>query len=442
MPARRELHTGRYNFLHRSWGPVEPYDNSMPEILKMNGIYSHLTTDHWHYFQEGGATYHTRYQSWEYNRGQEGDPWKGHVHDPVIPDLHPLQSWKAGFSKTRQDWINREYIREESNFPCYKTFQQGIDFLENNHDQENWFLHVETFDPHEPFFAPEKYRQVYQHSYGKGHFDWPQYTQFNGDDEDRNHILKEYAASVSMCDAQLGRLLDAMDRYSLWENTLLIVTSDHGYAFGEHGWWAKNKMPWYSETSHIPFFVWDPRTGKSGDRDTRLTQWIDIAPTLLEYFNLQLSDGILGIPLQKERITPILFGVFGTQVNICDGEYLYMRAPVNGGSKPLFEYTLMPTHLARTFSPEELAGMELAPPFSFTKGCRTMKVPGRPFGNAVDSMKLLRNELYDLKNDPGQLNRLIQPDVEKTMTEKLITELQRNDSPEELYARLGLPIPN
>ena len=46
MPARRELHTGRVNFYHRSWGPVEPYDDSMPQILKQNGIYSHLVSDH------------------------------------------------------------------------------------------------------------------------------------------------------------------------------------------------------------------------------------------------------------------------------------------------------------------------------------------------------------------------------------------------------------
>ena len=50
MPARRELHTGRYNFLHRAWGPIEGYDDSMPEILKSNGIYTHLVTDHWHYW--------------------------------------------------------------------------------------------------------------------------------------------------------------------------------------------------------------------------------------------------------------------------------------------------------------------------------------------------------------------------------------------------------
>jgi arylsulfatase A-like enzyme len=48
IPARRELHTGRYNFLHRSWGPLEPFDDSMPAILGRAGVYTHLTTDHQH----------------------------------------------------------------------------------------------------------------------------------------------------------------------------------------------------------------------------------------------------------------------------------------------------------------------------------------------------------------------------------------------------------
>ena len=52
MPARRDLHTGRPNFLHRSWGPLEPFDNSMPEILKEHGIYTRLISDHGHYWEE------------------------------------------------------------------------------------------------------------------------------------------------------------------------------------------------------------------------------------------------------------------------------------------------------------------------------------------------------------------------------------------------------
>ena len=71
IPARRDLHTGRPNFLHRSWGPIEPYDDSMPQMLREAGVHAALITDHQHYFEEGGCTYHNRYSSWQFNRGQE-----------------------------------------------------------------------------------------------------------------------------------------------------------------------------------------------------------------------------------------------------------------------------------------------------------------------------------------------------------------------------------
>ena len=92
IPARRELHTGRYNFLHRSWGPMEPFDDSMPGILRGHGIHSHLVSDHGHYWECGGATYHTQYTTWENIRGQEGDPWAPVVGgaedaDPILPHL-------------------------------------------------------------------------------------------------------------------------------------------------------------------------------------------------------------------------------------------------------------------------------------------------------------------------------------------------------------------
>jgi hypothetical protein len=70
MPARRDM-------LTRNWGPLEPFDNAFPEILHTEtGTYSHLVTDHFHYWEDGGATYHNRYDSYEFVRGQEGDRWK------------------------------------------------------------------------------------------------------------------------------------------------------------------------------------------------------------------------------------------------------------------------------------------------------------------------------------------------------------------------------
>ena len=180
MPARRELHTGRHNFLHRSWGPLEPFDDSMPELLGKHGVYTHLVTDHQHYWEDGGATYHPRYSSFELVRGQEGDPWKGELAEPAIPE-HLGQCW-------RQDAVNRKYMRREEDLPQARTFRLGLEFIDKNKDQDNWFLQIETFDPHEPFFTMEKYRQLYPHDYDGPHFDWPNYAPV-APEEDRKSVV-------------------------------------------------------------------------------------------------------------------------------------------------------------------------------------------------------------------------------------------------------------
>ena len=67
-----------------------------------------------------------------------------------------------------------------------------------------------------------------------------------------------------MCDRYLGKVLDAMDRYGLWRDTMLIVNTDHGFLLGEHDWMGKNIQPAYDEIAHLPFFIWDPRYKKMG----------------------------------------------------------------------------------------------------------------------------------------------------------------------------------
>ena len=84
-----------------------------------------------------------------------------------------------------------------------------------------------------------------------------------------------------MCDWYLGQVLDAMDKYDLWKDTMLIVNTDHGFLLGEHGYWAKSIMPYYNEVAHIPFFVWDPRLGHAGEVRDELVQNIDVAAMLL-----------------------------------------------------------------------------------------------------------------------------------------------------------------
>ncbi len=170
MPARRELHTGRYNFLHRSWGPLEPFDDSMPELLQQSGVHTHLATDHQHYWEDGGATYHNRYSTYEFFRGQEGDRWKGHVRDPEVPE-----TLNATTFLSRQDWVNRQYLQDEARHPQTLTFDAGIEFIETNVAEDKWFVQIETFDPHEPFFSYDEYRRLLGVDTEAPVFDWPSY---------------------------------------------------------------------------------------------------------------------------------------------------------------------------------------------------------------------------------------------------------------------------
>ncbi|MCL2093603.1 MAG: sulfatase [Treponema sp.] len=448
MPARREIHTGRYNFLHRSWSPLEPFDDSMPEILKKQGIYSHLVSDHGHYWEDGGATYHPRYCSWEFNRGQEGDPWKGQVKDPAMP-FNPFLSREESESRAalkgglhRQDVINRLYLDTEDKMPQSQTFKGGIEFIEHNYREDNWFLHIETFDPHEPFFSSPRFKELYPDpDYTGEDFDWPPYAAVNEGEEVVRHARLSYGALLSMCDYYLGLVLDVMDKHDLWKDTMLIVNTDHGYLLGEHGWWAKSVMPTYNEIAHTPLFVWDPRLGLKGERRNSLVQTIDLAPTLLDYFGLPLPPAMQGRPLTPvlQHDQPIretaLFGYFGCPINITDGEYLYMRRSLNDENQPLFEYTLMPTHMRNLFSPQELQGMELAGPFNFTKDCRVLKIPLKPRSHS-QSMRF-GSKLFNLKEDPGQLQEIEDRDVEERMIKAMVRMMKENDAPQEQYERMG-----
>lgn len=118
-----------------------------------------------------------------------------------------------------------------------------------------------------------------------------------------------------------------------------------------------------------------------------------------------------------------------------------MRAPEAEEAHPLHEYTLMPTHMQHAFRPEELRGTEMAPPFSFTKGCPVMKIDSRSMwkgyrGRHPDTAKTL---LFDLEKDPGQERPCSDPKVERRMVEHLVRMARECDAPPGHLARLGLP---
>jgi len=445
MPARRDFHTARPNFLHRSWGPMEPFDDSVPEILKSEGVYTHLVSDHYHYWEDGGCTYHNRYSTWQFERGQEGDPWIGQVSDPDFPP--GIGRNAARDRMTRQDIINRALMDREELQPQARTFTAGLDFIRRNAAADQWLLHMETFDPHEPFFSHPRYKELYPHNYKGPRFDWPSYRDVEESHDQVEHCRFEYAALLSMCDRRLGDLLDLMDELDLWKDTMLILWTDHGFLLGEHEYWAKMRTPWYEELAHTPFFVWDPRCAKCGERRSSLVQpALDLGPTLLDFFDLPTTPDMLGQCL-RETVRcdrPVreaaIFGLHGAQVNVTDGRYVYMRA-AERDDVAVCEYTLMPTHMNHMFSVEELEDVELAGPFSFSKGCRVMRIGGsrpprgRPSWLTEDTRRTL---LYDLQSDPGQQRPMTDATVERRMADHLIRLMKECDAPPEQFARLCL----
>ena len=460
MPARRELHTGRHNFLHRGWSPLEPFDQSLPQLLREAGIWSHLVSDHYHYWEEGGANYHCRFTSWEAVRGQEGDPWI-----PAIAHMRRLASdpegtrleWTtvdepgapddARSHLQRQDIVNRRHLEALGTRPQLETIAGGLDFLDRNHDEDDWFLQIETFDPHEPFWADDESLAAYgldeRGASGRA-LDWPPYAPCESDEQVVDEVRRRYLALVTMCDRQLGRVLDAMDRYGLWEDTMLIVNTDHGYFLGEHGWWAKNRMPDWDELVHTPLWIYDPRCPEAaGTRRTALVQTIDLAPTLLGLFGVEvpaeMSGHDLAATIAEDR--PVrafgLFGYHGSHVNITDGRYVYMRAPADASNTPLNEYTLAPSRMRTSFTPDEMLDVELVDPLPFTRGMPVLRIGCRP-GSGQAARHAFGNLLYDLARDPLQQAPLEDAALEARMVNALIEQLEAHDAPEEQYARLGL----
>lgn len=441
MPARREHHTGKYNFLRRSWGPLEPFDRSGIEAMRAAGIYTHLVTDHSHYWEDGGATYHNRYDTWEGFRGQEGDRYVPHDIQADIPKD------RCGLNKTglsvNQHYRNRLRQQTEQEMSGAKTVHAGIEFLKEHASRDGWFLQVECFDPHEPFYVPQRYRQMYGLPEEET-LNWPRYGMAPGDDyrQELENAKREYAALMTMCDAQLGKILDFMDEQDMWKDTALIVNTDHGFLLGEHECMGKNFSPVYDELVHIPFFLHMPGQ-ETGEARSELCSSVDLMPTLLDLFGCETSamgemDGTSMRPvIEKDEAIHdyVLFGMHGSYTCCTDGHMVYMKANATPANAPLYEYTLMPTNIRGYFTPEQLNGAELVPGSRFTNGLPCLRIPA---SSSYLMAYRFGDRLYDLDEDPGETKNLLDQEQAKKWNGILTELLERVDAPEEEYVRLGI----
>lgn len=449
MPARHDLLTGRLEFLERNWSPIQPFDCTLPYMLKKNGIFSHMVTDHYHYFHIGGENYFAIFDSWDFIRGQE--------HDTMVSNLGYMEGRPHYGQYHSQYERNRATFGGEEDYPSPKTLAHAAEWVDRHANEDNWMLMVDSFDPHEPFDVPDDFLNLYGDDYKDKLYYWPEYASTDGlSEEALEHIRKRYAAVLSMSDKWLGKLLDVCDRHSLWDDTMIVLTTDHGYMLGEKQLMAKNYMPAYNEIYNIPLMIHLPGMD-SQTRCDALTQNIDLYPTILEFLGIDSStsrDKLHGKSLmpmlrgESEKVRDyVIYGMFGRQVNICDGRYTYFRSAVRSDNRPLSVYTAMPSTINHYWDHDHIRDVTKIEAGRFLKWTDypVFKIPCEQtmladFSHNFDIRYdiVSKNMLFDIINDCDQNMPLNSPEIEQEMCQLLIRALKEHDSPDEQFIRLGL----
>ena len=143
----------------------------------------------------------------------------------------------------------------------------ATDWLERSaRSHDRFMLFVDEFDPHEPFDTPEPYASMYDSSWQGPHMIWPPYVRgavARGvlTREQARQIRASYGAKLTMIDAWLGKLLAAIERGGFYDDTAVIVCTDHGHYLGEKDIWGKPAVPIYEPLGHTPLLIAAPGVG-------------------------------------------------------------------------------------------------------------------------------------------------------------------------------------
>ncbi|NQU44019.1 sulfatase-like hydrolase/transferase, partial [bacterium] len=317
----------------------------------------------------------------------------------------------------------------------------GMEFLDLNREADNWHLHLEVFDPHEPFDCPQRYRDLYEDTWDRYFYTWPPYDRLDPELDDPGavaHMRKCYAGTLSMADHWLGRFLDKMDENDMWKDTTVVLTTDHGHLLGEHGYWAKNYMFDYEELTHIPLFVAMPQT--ESRRTEALTATMDLMPTILDLHGVPHPPNVHGkslLPILEGKTDnhhdAVLFGFFGKDLNLVNDRYSYCRQPIPGSI--VHHHTAMPRGFSDFIDCGALAGAEIGTFLPHCKGVPHYRISRKSHSHR-DAPDF--NPIYDLQEDPGQTQPIRDAGLEAKLAGKLHETMERYDAPPCQFERMGM----
>ena len=451
MPARHDILCGALDFLWRPWGSIEVWEDPITFPLRRAGVTTMLVSDHPHLFETGGENYHTDFGGWEYVRGHESDPWR------TVPD----PSWAgAPALPVREGWVhhaydeNRTWFREEADFPGPRTMARAARWLaEEAPAADRFLLFVDEFDPHEPFDVPEPWASRYDPDWDGPRVIWPPYTADavaggHLDEATARHIRANYGAKLTFVDHWLGRILDELDRGDLWDDTAVVLCTDHGHYLGEHDVFGKPAVPVYGTLGHIPLLI--ARPGRPAGPVDALTTSVDLHATLCDVFGVTPGHRTHGrslVPLVTGDADSVrdwaLTGVWGQRVQVVDGHRRYARSPL-----PVNRPLSMWSNRWSTMPIPAYPGLRLPRP---DDRARLDRMPGsdvpvirQPYGVGdpvpywgaaeVDG----RHLLFDTDDDPAEEHDRAGTPAEAEMEELLRHALADVEAPDDQYERLGL----
>ncbi|MFW6124919.1 MAG: sulfatase-like hydrolase/transferase [Pirellulales bacterium] len=264
-----------------------------------------LVTDNWLLHAHAPAV-ERLFDDVHWIRGQASDRFVGPREVTVrvddAPDLRLPPAEHPSHEQARQRWEqylrNRTRIHNEEDTHAARVVGAAVDWLRHDAGANSFLLWLELFDPHAPWDAPEPYRSMYAQD--EDYEGVPALVDVaagtTADDLtelELERLQRTYAGEVTLVDRWLGALFESMQESNLLEETLLLVTSGHGVAFGEHGTIGYEPRHLYEEMVHVPLFVRLPAraAGAVLARCGALVQSIDILPTLVDWFGAAELSG-------------------------------------------------------------------------------------------------------------------------------------------------------
>ncbi len=202
--------------------------------------------------------------------------------------------------------------RRDEDEPDGRAARRTVELLETPREKP-FFIAVGFLKPHDPWVVPERYLRMFP-------LDKVELPVVPADEQvlgarrgasmdippdEAREALAAYYASIAFMDAQLGLILDAMDRRRLWDTTVVLFLGDNGFHAGEHGLWGK--MTLFEESARVPLIVAAPGLLRPGEPTTRLAELVDVYPTLVELCRLPRVEGLAGtslVPILRDPGAP------------------------------------------------------------------------------------------------------------------------------------------